>query len=277
MAIKEAGQYAETCGYRTHYHEAGSGPPVLLLHGSGAGVSGFANWRHLVPKLSDRFHVIVPDLVGFGYTETPADFEFKFMTSWLEQIRALLTKLDVDRVNIVGNSFGGALALWLAATDPRLCGRLVLMGPGGWPTKVNANLALLWGYTPSIENMKAILDVMAFDRSIVTDELAELRYKSTLRPGAQETFERVFPAPYQRWLDAQALSIEALQNIDNEVLIIHGRDDRVVDPMSSWHLHQHLKSSQLHLIGRCGHWTQIEHPTRFQFLVRQFLDESISS
>ena len=66
-------------------------------------------------------------------------------------------------------------------------------------------------------------------------------------------FERIFPPPYQRWLDAQALSIEALQSIDNEVLIIHGRDDRVVDPQSSWHLHQHLTRSQLHYIGRCGH------------------------
>ena len=64
------------------------------------------------------------------------------------------------------------------------------MGPGGWPTKVNENLEALWGYKPSVENMKRIMDIMAFDRALVTDELAELRYRATIRPGAQERFER---------------------------------------------------------------------------------------
>ena len=263
----------ETCGYRTNVHDQGEGKPVVLLHGSGAGVSAWANWRNLIPKLSDRYRVLAPDLAGFGYTEIPDDFEFRFMATWIEQLEALLDALGIKSAHWVGNSFGGALTLWMAAQRPDLCDRLVLMGPGGWPTKVNENLEALWGYKPSVENMKRIMDIMAFDRALVTDELAELRYRATIRPGAQERFERIFPPPYQRWLDAQALSIEALQSIDNEVLIIHGRDDRVVDPQSSWHLHQHLTRSQLHYIGRCGHWTQIEHPTRFQMLVQNFLDE----
>ena len=107
----------------------------------------------------------------------------------------------------MGNSFGGALTLWMAAQRPDLCDRLVLMGPGGWPTRVNENLEALWGYKPSVENMKRIMDIMAFDRALVTDELAELRYRATIRPGAQERFERIFPPPHQRWLDAQALSM----------------------------------------------------------------------
>jgi len=270
----EIGQFANTCGYRTNYHDVGEGPAVLLLHGSGAGVSAWANWRNLIPKLSDRYRVIAPDLVGFGYTEVPDDYEFRFMDGWLEQIEALLTELQVESVHIVGNSFGGALALWLGHRARLSCGRMVLMGPGGWPTPVNENLAALWSYKPSIENMKRLMDIMAYDRSLVTDELAELRYRATIREGAQETFEKIFPAPLQRWLDAQALPIEALQGIQNEILIIHGRDDRVVDPMSSWHLHQHLQNSQLHYFGRCGHWTQIEHASRFQFLVQQFFDET---
>ena len=254
-------------------HDQGEGKPVVLLHGSGAGVSAWANWRNLIPKLSDRYRVLAPDLAGFGYTEIPDDFEFRFMATWIEQLEALLDALGIKSAHWVGNSFGGALTLWMAAQRPDLCDRLVLMGPGGWPTKVNENLEALWGYKPSVENMKRIMDIMAFDRALVTDELAELRYRATIRPGAQERFERIFPPPHQRWLDAQALSIEALQSIDKEVLIIHGRDDRVVDPQSSWHLHQHLKRSQLHYIGRCGHWTQIEHPVRFQTLVQNFLDE----
>ena len=273
MSDPEIGTVVETCGYRTNVHDQGEGKPVVLLHGSGAGVSAWANWRNLIPKLSDRYRVLAPDLAGFGYTEIPGDFEFRFMATWIEQLEALLDALGIESAHWVGNSFGGALTLWMAAQRPDLCDRLVLMGPGGWPTKVNENLEALWGYKPSVENMKRIMDIMAFDRALVTDELAELRYRATIRPGAQERFERIFPPPYQRWLDSQTLSIEALQSIDNEVLIIHGRDDRVVDPQSSWHLHQHLKRSQLHYIGRCGHWTQIEHPVRFQTLVQNFLDE----
>ena len=273
MSDPEIGTFVETCGYRTNVHDQGQGKPVVLLHGSGAGVSAWANWRNLIPKLSDRYRVLAPDLAGFGYTEIPDTFEFEFMATWIEQIEALLDALDVKSAHWVGNSFGGALTLWMAAHRPDLCERLVLMGPGGWPTKVNENLKALWSYKPSVENMRQLMDIMAFDRALVTDELAELRYRATIRAGAQERFERIFPPPHQRWLDAQSLSIEALQSIANEVLIIHGRDDRVVDPQSSWHLHQHLLHSQLHYIGRCGHWTQIEHPVRFQLLVQNFLDE----
>ena len=264
----------ETCGYVTNYHDLGNGDVVLLLHGSGAGVSGWANWRGLMPPLSETYRVIVPDLVGFGYTETPEDFSFCFMESWIEQVIALLDALEVEKTHVVGNSFGGSLAMWLADRAPERFGRLVLMGPGGWPAKVNNNLKALWSYKPSVENMKRLMDIMAFDRSLVTDELAELRYKATIRPGAQENFERVFPPPHQRWLDAQVLSIAQLQGITHQTLIIHGRDDIVVDPMISWNLHQHLANSQLHYFGNCGHWTQIEHATRFQQLVLNFFSEA---
>lgn len=269
----EIGRFMQTAGYRTNYHDLGRGETVLLLHGSGAGVSGYANWRGLMAGLSENYRVIAPDLVGFGYTETPSEFEFHFMESWVEQISALLDGLGVSRAHVIGNSFGGSLALWLADRQPERYGRLILMGPGGWPARVNENLEFLWGYTPSIDNMRRILDIMAFNRDLVTDELAEMRYRATIRPGAQETFERVFPSPRQRWLDAQVLPLARLRELPHETLIIHGRDDRVVDPQVSWNLHQHIRNSQLHLIGNCGHWTMIEHAARFQQLVRNFLAE----
>ena len=85
----------------------------------------------------------------------------------------------------------------------------------------------------------------------------------------------VVEAPgYQRWLDAQVVIVEKLQKLDNETLIIHGRDDIVVPPEISLNLHRHIRNSQLHMFGNCGHWTQIEHAKRFQTLVANFLDES---
>lgn len=267
------GAFADTCGYRTNYHDTGSGPALLMLHGSGAGVSGWANWRGIMPEFAKDFRVIVPDLVGFGFTETPAGFAYRFMDSWIDQIMALMDVIKVDKAHVLGNSFGGSLAMWLADRHPDRFDRLVLMGPGGWPAEVNSNLEELWGYTPSFDNMKRIMDIMAFDRSLVTDELAQLRYQSTLRPGAQETFERVFPPPRQRWLDAQVLSIAQLQALDHQTLILHGRDDIVVDPQVSWHLHQHIRNSQLHVFGNCGHWTMIEQANRFMQQVASFLRE----
>jgi 2-hydroxymuconate-semialdehyde hydrolase len=260
-------------GIKTNYHDQGAGFPVVLLHGSGAGVTAWANWRNTIPALKDTRRVIAPDLVGFGYTEAPADIEYRFMDTWVEQVIDLLDHLDIAQTDLVGNSFGGSLSLALAVKHPNRIRRMVLMGPGGQPFPVTPELEALWGYKPSIENMKKIMDIMAFDRSLVTDELAEMRYRATIRPGFQERFERVFPPPRQRWSDAQVVSDEALRGIKQDVLIIHGRDDRVVPLDVSQKLAQKIDRSQLHVFGRCGHWTQIEHGKRFNQLVLNFLQE----
>ena len=273
-ANPEYGTKVPTCGYFTNCHDVGSGEAVLLLHGSGAGVSGWANWRMLIPELARKWRVLAPDLVGFGYTETPADFTFRFMDSWVDQILGVLDSLGIERAHIVGNSFGGAVALWLAHRAPERTGRLILMGPGGWPAAVGPELTALWAYKPSPEAMREAMSVMAYDQGLITDELVEMRYRATLREGAQEIFERVFPPPYQRWLDAQALPIGALQAITNDVLLIHGKEDRVVPSSVSWNLHQHLPNSQFHSISRCGHWTMVEHARRFRQLVENFLEEA---
>ena len=118
------------------------------------------------------------------------------------------------------------------------------------------------------------MDTFAYDRSLVTDELAELRYRATARPGFQERFARVFPPPRQRWADAQLVSDEQLKALTHEVLVIHGRDDRVVPLSASLQLAQKIDRSQLHVFGRCGHWTPIEHGARFNRLVSDFLAEA---
>ncbi|QBJ96591.1 alpha/beta fold hydrolase [Rhodococcus sp. ABRD24] len=271
----EIGQSLRTGSFETNYHDVGTGAPVLLLHGSGAGVSAWANWRGLIPVLAQNFRVIAPDLVGFGYTSLPEPAEFEIFDTWIDQILALLDALDIPKVHVVGNSFGGGLALHLATRFPERIDRIVLMGAGGVKFDFTPELDALWGYTPSVENMKKIMDIMAYDRSLVTDELAELRYRATIRPGAQEAFELVFPEPRQRHLDAQIVPDEKLAQLEHEVLILHGREDRVVPVEASRHMFEMIPNSQLHVFGKCGHWTQIEHATRFQQLVGQFLGEAL--
>jgi 2-hydroxymuconate-semialdehyde hydrolase len=271
----EIGKSIITDGYVTNYHDVGSGPAMLMLHGSGAGVSGWANWRGIMPQLSEHFRVIVPDMVGFGYTETPDDLEFRIFDTWISQMMSLLDQLGIEKTHLVGNSFGGGLSLHLAIRYPDRFDRIVLMGAGGVPMPLNDNLAELWQYKPSVENMKRVMDIMAYNRALVTDELAELRYQATIRPGAQEAFERVFPEPLQRHLDAQIVSDEQLASLPNETLIIHGRDDRVVPFANSMHMFNTIPNAQLHAFGKCGHWTQIEHADRFRELVVDFFGETI--
>jgi 2-hydroxymuconate-semialdehyde hydrolase len=272
----EVGQSIKTAGYLTNYHDVGDGAAVLMIHGSGAGVSGWANWRGIMPLLAENFRVVVPDLVGFGYTEVPDDIEFTIFDTWIEQMIALLDELGIARAHLVGNSFGGGLSLHLAHRHPERFDRIVLMGAGGVEQPMNANLEALWTYKPSVENMRRIMDIMAFDRGLVTDELAELRYRATIRPGAQENFEKVFPPPLQRHLDAQILGEENLRALQNEVLILHGRDDTVVPFDNSLHMFRTIPNAQLHGFGNCGHWTQIEHARRFHALVADFFGESVT-
>lgn len=275
-ASPEIGRSIVAAGLRTNYHDVGEGFPLLMLHGSGPGVSAWANWRLVMPELAQASRVIAPDLAGFGFSERPEGYQYS-MDHWVDQAVGLLDALEIPQADLVGNSFGGALALALTIRHPKRVRRLVLMGSVGVPFEITPGLDAVWGYTPSFENMRAIMDLFAWDRSLVNDELAQLRYEASIRPGFQESFAAMFPAPRQRWVDAMASSEAAIRNLPHETLVIHGRDDRIIPPANSLTLAQWISRSQLHVFGRCGHWTQIEHAGRFARLVADFLAEARSN
>ncbi len=268
----EIGASIRCGGLSTNVHDRGAGRPVVLIHGSGPGVSAWANWRLILPELARDFRVIAPDMAGFGYTERPDGIVYD-KALWLRQTLGLLDALGLDQVDLVGNSFGGALALALAIEHPERVRRLVLMGSVGLSFPITDGLDRVWGYQPSFEAMRGLLDLFAYDRNLVNDELAELRYKASIRPGFQESFAAMFPAPRQRWVDALASSEDAIRALPHETLVIHGREDRVIPPQVSYRLAEMIPASQLHVFGHCGHWTQIEHSARFVKLVANFLQE----
>ena len=259
-------------GITTNYHEKGSGSPVLLLHGSGAGVSAWVNWRLTIPELAKHFRVIAPDMVGFGFTERPDNFTYN-MDNWVKHAIGILDTLNIKKTSVIGNSYGGSLALALTIRYPERVNKLVLMGSAGVHFELTEGLDKTWGYTPSLENMKELLDILAFDRRLVTDELARLRYMASIRPGFQESFEKMFPPPRQDGIAAISSKEEDIRAIDKETLIIHGREDRVIPKGNAHKLFSLIQHSQLHIYGRCGHWTQIEHTKRFNRLVTDFLLE----
>ena len=277
MSNPEIAQSVVAAGIRTNFHDVGSGHPVLLIHGSGAGVSAWANWRLVMPVLARQARVIAPDMVGFGFTDRldlSQPGQRYDMDTWVRQAVGVLDALGIEKTDLVGNSFGGALALALSIRHPQRVRRLVLMGSVGVPFTLTPGLDAAWGYTPSLENMRKLLDVFAYDRSLVTDELARLRYEASIQPGFQESFAAMFPAPRQRWVDAMCSPESAIRALPHHTLVVHGRDDQVIPLSTSLTLSQWIVRSQLHVFGQCGHWTQIEHAARFARLVGDFLAEA---
>ncbi|WP_020655770.1 alpha/beta fold hydrolase [Massilia niastensis] len=270
MSNPEIGKTIATGAVLTNYHDVGQGRPVLMLHGSGPGVSAWANWRLALQALQGDFRLLAPDLAGFGYSQAP-EGTVHTRQSWLEQIVRFLDALDIGRVDVIGNSFGGSMALALAIAHPERVGKLVLMGSVGVPFALTPGLDAVWGYQPSVENMEAIMRVFAYDQSLVGDALVRMRHEASARPGVQEAYASMFPAPRQRWVDAMSHPEEAIRALPHQTLLVHGRDDKVIPLSSSMTLLDWIDNSELHVFARCGHWTQIEHGARFCSLVRDFL------
>lgn len=263
----------QTGHFLTNYHDTGKGFPVVMVHGSGPGVTAWANWRLIMPELAQDRRVIAPDMLGFGYTERPTEVVYN-KEVWVQQLKDLFDALNIEQADLVGNSFGGSIALAFAIAYPERVRRLVLMGSVGVPFEITEGLNNVWGYEPSFETMRKLMDTFAYSRALVTDELAELRYQASIRPGFQESFSAMFPAPRQRWVDALVSPAEQIAQLPHDTLIIHGREDKVIPLDTSMQLFSLIQHAQLHVFGECGHWAQIEHSARFARLLRDFFNEA---
>lgn len=272
-AQPEVGRTIDVNGISTNVHVLGdprTQPTVLLVHGSGPGVSAYSNWRLTMPALAGQFAVVAPDIVGFGFTERPEGIRYDLPT-WTAHVVGVLDALGISSAHVMGNSFGGALALALAIHHPDRVRHLVLMGAAGGPMELTDGLDKVWGYTPSPEAMQELLGIFAFDPALVGPDLARIRFEASIRPGVQDAYAQMFPAPRQRALDAITHDIEDLARIPHRTLIVHGREDRVIPLSSSLTLLSLIPHAQLHVFGECGHWSQIEHADAFNRLVDGFL------
>ena len=268
----EVGKSIQCGDILTNYHDVGAGEPILLLHGSGPGVSAWANWRLTIQSLQDHYRLIAPDLAGFGYSQFPENMQFS-RENWLKQIVDFLDALGLKKVNLIGNSFGGSMALALAIHHPERVNKLILMGSVGVPFELTAGLDAVWGYTPSFENMQAIMKIFAYNQKLVGDELVQMRYIASTKEDTRAAYERMFPAPRQRWVEAMSHPEADIRSIRHPTLMVHGRDDKVIPLSTSFTMLNWIEDSQLHIYGQCGHWTQIEHAKSFTQLVANFLKD----
>jgi pimeloyl-ACP methyl ester carboxylesterase len=270
--VEPQDQFLSHDGYTTCFLEAGEGSPVLLIHGSGPGVSARANWRGtLASDLTDGFRMIAPDVVGFGQTATPEHMALDHDTR-VAHLVSFCDSIALDTFQVIGNSMGGALALALAHRFPDRVERMVLMGAVGIQFPITPELDEVWGYEPSLEAMERVIRLLAHDQTLVNPDLVRMRYEASIAPDVQERYAAAFAAPRQRHADSMALSDDELRKLKTPTLLIHGVRDAVVPVAdTSMRMVQLLPNADLVVFGGCGHWTQIERADDFQRHVGEFL------
>lgn len=267
------GKQLLAAGHVTNYHEVGEGRPLFLLHGSGPGVSGWSNWAKTMPAFSDSWRVIVPDIAGFGFTPYQDGVKYDIKT-WVNHVVGVMDALDIAKASFVGNSFGGAVAIGLALFAPERVDRIVLLGTPAGDFPQTPGLRGAYTYEPSLENMRALMELFPYDRALITDELVKSRYEASARPGAQEGLRKLLPAPAAEGVTiVKGFPAAALAKISVPTLVVHGREDRVVPPECGLLIANTVPNADLHLFGNCGHWVQTEQAGRFVSLVRAFLSE----
>jgi 2-hydroxy-6-oxo-octa-2,4-dienoate hydrolase len=261
-------------GIRTNYHEAGNGFPLVMLHGSGAGVSGWENWRGVMPALSQRFRVLVPDIVGFGFTERPEGTAYSIKL-WVNHLLGFLDALRIEKAVLVGNSFGGALSLATAVRNGHRVERMVLMGTPAGQFEQPEGSARSWYFEPSLASMEELLKTFPYDPSVVTAEMVAMRHEVSMLAGGREAYRKLFPEPGKAGEKkiVKGLPETDLEKIQVPVLALHGRDDKRVPPECSFRIARHCPRADLHVFARCGHWVQIERREDFVTQTLQFLGD----
>nr|BAD10894.1 hypothetical protein [Rhodococcus rhodochrous] len=254
-------------GELTHYHELGHGTSILFLHGSGTGVTAASNWWLNLPTLAEHGRCIAIDSIGYGQTVVAENTAYG-IKEWVRHAVRVLDALGIEKTWIVGNSLGGWLAFQFALDYPdRLLG-IVSMGTGG--AKLTGALAGHSNPTLNESGIRKTLELFVVDKSLVTDELVSLRYKAALNDTASDRLADVVAAR-DRDRHAVPLDFDRLAHLEIPVLLIHGVQD-VVTPLSrTWDLLNAIPTSDAHIFGRCGHWSQVEKADEFNTVVGDYL------
>lgn len=265
------GQYVSLKnGYRIHYQDQGQGPVVVFLHGSGNGASGYSNFKGNYPELAQAgYRCIVPDLIGFGYSDKPSDVEYP-LSFFVDCLKQTLDALGVQKATLVGNSLGGAVSLGFALAHPGTVEKLVLMAPGGLNELpdylempgMKAMFALYGSGKPVTEEAMKDFFIKAFvvDPASVTDELVHERAEMAKLQNPQVIKTLKVPVMTER-----------LGEISAPVLTLWGLNENMMPDSGIMRLAKGLKNGRMVLVPQCGHWVMIEHRGLFNRYVLDFL------
>ncbi|MCD4533071.1 alpha/beta fold hydrolase [Nocardioides sp. cx-169] len=267
----------ETARGTLHYHEAGDGPPILLLHGSGPGVSAWANYSGNLPAFAQHFRTIMLDFPGFGKSYS---LDGNPMPAALPAALDFLEAMSLGPLPVVGNSMGGNIAAALAANRPDLVSRLVTIGGVGLPVfspspPEGIKLLVQFVEDPTRERLMTWMESMVYDPAILTEEFVEMRWKAATDPGALSDVRKLFNSQSLKAMgdrsSTAAMQVETLSKIQAPTLLTWGRDDRVTPLDSSLVAMRLIRRCELHVFHDCGHWSMIERKAEFESVVLSFL------
>ncbi|MGJ7918522.1 alpha/beta fold hydrolase [Massilia sp. LXY-6] len=259
-----------------HYNDCGNGAEVVvMLHGSGPGASGWANFnRNIEPLVDAGYRVLLIDCPGWGKSDSIVNRGSRSDLN-ARIVKGVIDQLGIDRISILGNSMGGHTAVAFALNYPGQVAKLVLMGGGTGGMSLYApmpteGIKLLNGLyrEPTLQNLKRFNDVFVFDPSVLTEEMLQQRLANILgRRDHLENFLASLAANPRQFPDVSP----RLPGIAAPTLIVWGRQDRVVPFDTGLRLVAGIPNSQLHVFNQCGHWAQWEHADTFNRLVVDFL------
>jgi 2-hydroxy-6-oxonona-2,4-dienedioate hydrolase len=260
-----------------HYHEAGDGPPLLLLHGSGPGVSAWANFRGNIGVFAKHFRTIMMDFPGFGKSYS---LDGNPLLAGLPAVLDFIEALKLPPLPVVGNSMGGAIAARLAADHPDKVSRLVTIGGIGlglFSPAPPEGIKLLVEFVedPTRERMMAWMESMVYSTDILTDEFVEMRWQAAQDPKAMADVKKLYnfeslKAMGNRSANAAA-TVDMMTRIKAPTLLTIGRDDRVTPMDGALVAMRYVKTCELHVFYDCGHWAMIERKDEFESTVLSFL------
>lgn len=261
-----------------NYHVGGEGDHLLLLHGSGPGVSAWGNWGGVFAELAEHFHVIAVDQPGYGDSYRPS-VGGDYAAVSIAAIRRVFAAENVNRAHIVGNSLGGMVAVRLTLDHPDIVQKVITMGAGGLGVPLLSpspaeGITRLVAFTqdPSRERLVEWMHSMVGNRDILTPEFIEQRWQTATAPGALE-YTRDFYAAAMTQVTASPVPplLTRVAEIDHQVLMLFGRDDRVTPLESALMPMRFLRNGELHVFSEAGHWIMLEQPVAFVGVVLEFL------
>jgi len=261
---------------KLHYNDVGQGErTVVMLHGSGPGASGWANFhRNIEPMVRSGCRVILLDCPGWSKSDSIVSTGSRSELN-ARCLKAVLDALGIDRVQVIGNSMGAHSAVAFALANPARTDKLVLMGGGtGGPSQFvpmpTEGIKLIGALyrDPTVENLKRMMNVFVFDASSLTEDLYQQRLTNILaRRDHLENFVKSVEANPKQFTDYGP----RLGEIKAPTLVIWGRDDRFVPLDIGLRVIWGIPNAEMHIFNQCGHWAQWEHADKFNTMVVEFL------
>ncbi|MDQ1691129.1 MAG: 4,5:9,10-diseco-3-hydroxy-5,9,17-trioxoandrosta(10),2-diene-4-oate hydrolase [Pseudonocardiales bacterium] len=278
LSFADTSHTTKVNGLPLHYHDAGEGPALILLHGAGPGVSAWSNFSGNFPGYAQNFRTVLVDMPGFGKSGHPEEYDRSYLQYAADAVVQLMDELGISKAHLLGNSLGASVAVRFVLAYPERADRLVLMGPGSalsiglFAPRPSEGIRRLMEFATAKEKtpekLEAFLRSMVFDQSLVTEELIADRYQAAIDPAtagglkAMQVANQKFPVEGELWREAG--------QIKHEVLITWGREDRVQPLDGAFVGFRLLENARLHVFPKCGHWAMIEQRVEFERLTQDF-------